>query len=473
MVFAALYDFGLGSNVGADKLSRFFERLRIDTHIGISANSLRKVMRQMEHLLIEFQQNSEAQAVHESGKMRGITATADETFFGDLLMLVFMDLSSGYLLTEDIADNRCFDTWLQAVQPRLSSLNVEVEHLITDRAKPLIKLATDGLGCESGADLFHAQQDLSKQLGRSLKRLSKQVNKQIKNAWDELGKLFQNTPDNPDIDEQADKIKKLNQSKAWLKRDNKIYDTCIKTLSLMVHPFHIKTQQQQSSQDVESILETEMDKLEQIENQQLPDNQNKASKKFRKQTSAIVKSIDVWWYFVLNSLSSLELSTEKQNWMLNCLLPTVYWHQQMNKTKTPKLRECYKVAWEQASNDCQQHSLTHHLTASELEKHLQWATWTVGHFHRSSSAIEGRNGTLSQMYHNRRGLTPSRLKALTVLANYEQRGLDGKTSAERFFDTSFPDMFEWVLAQMPVLPLPRKRSKMRDCKSLNLQIVPP
>jgi hypothetical protein len=66
-------------------------------------------------------------------------------------------------------------------------------------------------------------------------------------------------------------------------------------------------------------------------------------------------------------------------------------------------------------------------------------------FSQSSSAVEGRNGILSQMYHNRRGLTPARLKVLTVLANYEQRGFDGKTSAERLFETSFSNLFEWVL----------------------------
>jgi hypothetical protein len=33
----------------------------------------------------------------------------DETFFGDFMILVLMDLSSGYLFLEDISQDRRFD----------------------------------------------------------------------------------------------------------------------------------------------------------------------------------------------------------------------------------------------------------------------------------------------------------------------------------------------------------------------------
>ncbi|CAK8716713.1 hypothetical protein GMJAKD_05885 [Candidatus Electrothrix aarhusensis] len=47
---------------------------------------------------------------------------ADETFFGKVLILVFMDLSSGYLILEEIADDRSFDTWFEKLKPRLEEL---------------------------------------------------------------------------------------------------------------------------------------------------------------------------------------------------------------------------------------------------------------------------------------------------------------------------------------------------------------
>ena len=42
-------------------------------------------------------------------------------FFGSLLILVLMDLSSGYLLLESIADDRSFDTWFVDANPRFLS----------------------------------------------------------------------------------------------------------------------------------------------------------------------------------------------------------------------------------------------------------------------------------------------------------------------------------------------------------------
>jgi hypothetical protein len=78
---------------------------------------------------------------------------------------------------------------------------------------------------------------------------------------------------------------------------------------------------------------------------------------------------------------------------------------------------------------------------SRQYKKLAWAEWMTKKFHRSSSAVEGRNGFLSQMYHNGRGLTAKRLRALTVIHNYGIKRLDGTTAAMRLFDREFPDLF--------------------------------
>ena len=80
-------------------------------------------------------------------------------------------------------------------------------------------------------------------------------------------------------------------------------------------------------------------------------------------------------------------------------------------------------------------------------------------FHRSSSAVEGRNGCLSQLYHNGRGLTPQRLKALTVIHNYGLKHEDGTTVAMRLFGNEHPELFSWILEQMGELPLSRKSRK--------------
>ncbi len=93
-------------------------------------------------------------------------------------------------------------------------------------------------------------------------------------------------------------------------------------------------------------------------------------------------------------------------------------------------------------------------------------------FQRSSSAVEGRNGCLSQMYHNGRGLSEKRLRALTVIHNYGIRREDGTTAAQRLFGCEFPDPFTWLLGEMGELPLPRKARKRVVSNPLKLLGVP-
>ena len=59
MVFAALYQFGLKSGVGAEALSQFFKTIRIDKHVGVSPTVLRDQLTKIEILLPQFQAECE------------------------------------------------------------------------------------------------------------------------------------------------------------------------------------------------------------------------------------------------------------------------------------------------------------------------------------------------------------------------------------------------------------------------------
>ena len=108
--------------MGAGKLSRFFKLIRIHHHVGVSETVLRTQMQQMELLLPQFQAACEQPA---NTQKRKAVVAMDETFFGDFLILVLMDLSSGYLLLEDISDDRRFETWYAKSSPRLEALGIE------------------------------------------------------------------------------------------------------------------------------------------------------------------------------------------------------------------------------------------------------------------------------------------------------------------------------------------------------------
>ncbi len=106
----------------------------------------------------------------QSGREVEICAAADEKFF-DQVVLVMLDLPSGYILVEELTENRQYSTWQLSAQQVLQNFGLKVKYLVSDRAKAIVKLALSDLGCPSIADLFHALFELSKSLGWELNHL--------------------------------------------------------------------------------------------------------------------------------------------------------------------------------------------------------------------------------------------------------------------------------------------------------------
>ena len=160
LVIAVLYHFGLKRGVGAETMSAFFTCLHLEQHLGCSPSTLRTVMDKLETLVLERTEAWEREGIAEA-QMGPIVGAVDATFLQHL-MLVFMDLVSGYVLLEETADDRGYETWHDRVSTRLEPMKTQVLYLVSDRAKALIKLAKTGLDCPSIPDLFHLLHDLSR-----------------------------------------------------------------------------------------------------------------------------------------------------------------------------------------------------------------------------------------------------------------------------------------------------------------------
>ena len=239
-----------------------------------------------------------------------------------------------------------------------------------------------------------------------------------------------------------------------------------------IHPFSIADSRPQTATDIQHNLEDKARSFETIARRCAIVDRKGIMGKFRRQFPDLASGVSVWWIWATESLSLHNLAQDKQDWVLQTALPAVYWHHQMEKTQNTAQRKTYQDNWQQALAGFQAHPVTTDLSEEELQYWQAWAGEAAGRFHRSSSAVEGRNGYLAKMYHNRRGLAPGRLKALTVMHNYGIKRSDGTTAAERLFGTPFPDVFEWLVAQMGDLPLARKGKRRALRNPLNLNRVP-
>jgi Family of unknown function (DUF6399) len=182
--------------------------------------------------------------------------------------------------------------------------------------------------------------------------------------------------------------------------------------------------------------------------------------KVRKQLPALAALVDFWWQGVHPDLAPFLLTPRWQQWVHECLLPMVYWATQVPRTRCRRRKAKLQEAWEAVRVAFEQHPITQRLAPHVLAEWQAWATDRVKAFPRASSAVEGRNGLLSQLHHNQRGLSTQRVKVWTGLHNFDCRAADGTTPASRFFRRAFPDLFETVLAHVADLPRPRQRHQV-------------
>jgi hypothetical protein len=456
LMVATLFEFGLKRGVGAETLSEFFGRLRLEGNVGCSPSALRTVMHLLERLLLDTAAAWEQEGIAH-GEIRPVIGAVDETFL-QRMMLVFMDLATGYVLLEEVAAARSFDTWFDRTNERLTTFGTQVLYMVSDRAKALIKLAHTGLRCPSIPDLFHLGHDLAKGYSLGIFGRLRQAKRDLEQAKQGLEKLQKNTQTAPVQIAQA-------QSRAaacatavhhW-QEVGSAWRQHLSNVSRILHPWRLADSIRQTSKEVEEQLRAELEAIETLlATNGLP--MKKATlDKVRKQLAGISALVDLWWQTVRQDLTQLAMTPRWTQWAEDVLLPLMYWQEQLRRTRHRGQKAQVALVLQAVEEAFERHACTRQLKPEVLAGWKAWAAEHAKAFQRASSAVEGRNGYLSQMQHNHRGLPTRRYQVWTVLHNFDCRAADGTTPAARFFRRSFPDLFERVLSQIDELPMPRQR----------------
>jgi len=456
LVVATLFVFGLKRGVGAETISAFFGHLHLASHVGCSPSALRRVIHTLERLILETATAWEKEGVAH-GEIRPVIGAVDETFL-QRMILVFMDLASGYLLMEEVAVDRRFDTWYARANGRLKTLGTEVCYRVSDRAKALVKLAHTGLGCLSIPDLFHLSHDLVKGYALAIFGRLRQAQRALEQAQQRLETLPQNS--------QADHAH-LEQAQAWVadcmtsvhhwQGVRSTWRQHLSNVSRILHPWRLVDSTRQTSQEVEHQLQAELQALETL----LAPNGLPVKKgtldKVRTQLAGVSALVDFWWQTVRQDVTQMAMTPRWTTWVEELLLPLMYWQTQLCRTRCPDQKAQIALVLQAVEEAFERHPCTRQLAPEVLSGWKSWAGEHARAFQRASSAVEGRNGYLSQMQHNHRGLPMRRYQVWTVLHNFDCRAADGTTPAARFFRRSFPDLFESVLSQIDEVPMPRQR----------------
>jgi hypothetical protein len=330
--------------------------------------------------------------------------------------------------------------------------------VVSDRAKALIKLAETGLECLSVPDLFHLMQDLAKSYSLAIFSRLRHAQQAVHQAQERFAKCQASHPDGPEV-QQAHAL--VEASEAEMQRWQGVhnaYRNHLANLSLIVYPGRLLDLRRQTSQEVERQLQAEIAALATVvETQGLPVKKN-ALDKVRKQLADVSALVDVWWQRVWQDVQQqVALTPAWTQWIEELLLPLMYWQEQLSRTRCRQSKVSLLAALQSVKEAFERHAITQSLAPNVLADWTAWAAEQANAFQRASSAVEGRNGSLSQRHHNHRGWPKRRYKVWTVLHNFDCRASDGTTPASRFFRREFPDLFETVLAMIDDLPRPRQR----------------
>ena len=361
LVIATLYTFGLKRGVGADTLSEFLLRLGLQSQIGCSPSALRHLMQVLEQAILETTQAWEQEGISQ-GQIGPIIGAVDETFL-QCMMLVFMDLASGYLLFEEAAQDRTYETWRARVTARLTTLGARVLYLVSDRAKPLIKLGKMGLGCLSVPDLFHLIRELVKGYGPAICLRLRQARQALKTACERLEQCRVRDPKSEaSLQAQREVEACQGEVERW-EGIRHTYRGHLMRLSLIVHPWRIEDSTPQSSQETGQQLEAEIEAIEHfMETTGLPA-KRQMLEKVRKQLADVSALVDLWWQEVHHSAQSqVGLTPMWSQWIDTILLPLMYWREQVSRTREPRRKAKLLKALQATQAVFETHTLTQYLS---------------------------------------------------------------------------------------------------------------
>jgi len=472
LVLALFVVFLFGAASGLRRLSLFLRQTGLDHFVASSTGALHDLAQTIQTDLAAFAAE-ERPRLAEGMSHRHIALVPDENFHGDQVCLVAIEPVSNFIVVEEYADRRDADTWTAAIEQGVEGLPVTVLLLTSDEAKGLIACAHNGLAAHHLPELFHGQRNLCQPLMRPLERQKESAQKELQQAEQQAqacrveAQQARARPAGPG--RPKDHAQHIARSEAQVatiaqkvqeceQRQEQALDA-VRGLADDYHPFDAQTGAAVKEAEMRKRLEQRLQTLVQVaQDADLSGKAPESLARGKRWIEALVVAMAWFWEMARICVEEADLPEAAEQAVEEWLLPGLYWQQAAGRARTAEDRRqkgelaerFVKEAWSAGG-------ALRRLEEEKQEEVKRMAREVVGLFARSSSCVEGRNGRLSLFHHGQTRLSAGRLKALTVIHNYQTQRADGTTAAERFFGKKPRDLFAWLLERLPDLPHPAAR----------------
>jgi Family of unknown function (DUF6399) len=449
----------------------------INKFIGTSIPALQKVSKTLDENIMAYGKEEPGRLAQHMPK-KNIVGALDENFIMDDMTLILMDPVSGYILAEQIEENRDAQTWHKVTQTGLKGLNVTITQLVGDEASGLTKFAGNSLRVMKGSDLFHIQQEITKGLTSHLARnLQHCKKKQEDLEIEKLKALVQfkshlnHVEDIQDLSKKGinigkriigiDKEEQANRKKIEIaEAQYKKSQEARRSITDNYHPFSLDTGEKHKPQIIQEKLEEAYATLEAVAKEEgCTDKQKQKLEKAKRSLGSMMAVLAFFFSFLTMVIKSMGLN-ESQCQLFEQLVSIQYLKMCLRKAKKKNKKEKIKRAIEGIEKQIAQNHLWREISESIQTEWWRRALECAQVFQRSSSCVEGRNGQLSLKFHAFRRINRHSLNVLTILHNFFIKRADETTAAERFFEQRPRDLFKWLLDRVE-LPRPRAKHKSK------------
>jgi hypothetical protein len=233
----------------------------------------------------------------------------------------------------------------------------------------------------------------------------------------------------------------------------------VRGISHSYHPFDLKTGAAQEPEAVAQALETHFTTLETVAVEaQLPERSFKNIRKAKRLTTKMVATIAFFFLAIRAKVDALCLTPDQEQAMHQLLIPAIYLRLAADKAASAQQRkELHQSSQALLDRVNATDSPLAFLKESEKQLIESVATECAQLFQRSSSCIEGRNGQLALRHHGLHRISHRKLSALTVVHNFYITRPDDSTAAQRFFQRSHRNLFDYLLTQVDLPGRPAKK----------------
>ena len=471
LLVALLLVLGLMGGSGPSLLRLFLQLIGLDTLVACSDTT------RMKELLAAVGKWGERaqQELAATMPLRQLSLGVDETFFANMV-LVAVDMVSGYIPLEKSSGQRDAQTWNEQIQASLAGLKVELVQIVGDGATALRKLAEDLLGVPKVDDLWHGQNAITRgtmgplaakveQAAHLLAtaREAEEVVATGRTAYEQRA----HGPGRPPnwAARAACAVQAVQSAETGLneaRANQTAMQQAVCDLGITLHPVDLSTGALQDAAQVEKGLQIIFIRMLQIVLAAcLGQHSQAAIRKAAKLIPSWVAMVTRWHQLVDERLAAVAQPVAVVALVRNVLIPVLYLSRVIRQTRDGARRqELQSVRNRLLVGLTEPGGLWRTLPVALRRTLLAMAQDCVDLFQRSTGCVEGRNGCLSLHQHQTRGLGPALLAALTVVHNFVLTRTDGTTAAVRFFGRA-PEqaLFPYLCQVLPFPARPRKRAR--------------